>query len=77
MVWNRIQFEYGKEKVAEILTPTVNDIIHKIKQFSFHTIQLDDFHSFSFDVLTNEAEALFFKVTLEFRINLHKDNIQN
>lgn len=42
--------------------------------FSFRTIQLDDLHPLSLHVLTHEAEALVFKVTLEFRVNLGGGN---
>lgn len=47
------------------------------KCFRSHTIQLYDLHSFPFNVLTYEAEALLFKVTLELRIDLHENNIQS
>lgn len=42
--------------------------------FCFRTIQLDDLHPLSLGVLTHEAEALVFKVTLEFRVNLSRGN---
>lgn len=44
-----------------------------IQRLIFHTIQLYDLHSFPFNVLTYKAEAILFKVTLELRIDLHKD----
>lgn len=73
-----LDFEKSGQKVA-VFRPlkTLKVNIYKTKSFSFHTIQLYDLHPFPFNILTYEAEALLFKVTLELRINLHKDNIQS